>query len=177
MPEVRFILEAGQWATNTPFFRISSTSSSVDQTQCAITVLTSVSISSWDKYSPFPEEMNRTLVGDIAELHFSPTTANADNLRREAIAGEIFITGNTVIDAMDYTVRDDYVFNNALLNDLDFAGKRVIVVTCHRRENYGKPMEEIMTAIAKVVELHPDVEVVYPVHLSPVSSTIAPNRL
>ena len=122
----------------------------------------------WDKYSPFPEEMNRTLVGDIAELHFSPTTANADNLRREAIAGEIFITGNTVIDAMDYTVRDDYVFNNALLNDLDFAGKRVIVVTCHRRENYGKPMEEIMTAIAKVVELHPDVEVVYPVHLSPV---------
>ena len=122
----------------------------------------------WDKYSPFPEEMNRTLVGDIAELHFSPTTANADNLRREAIAGEIFITGNTVIDAMDYTVRDDYVFNNALLNDLDFASKRVIVVTCHRRENYGKPMEEIMTAIAKVVELHPDVEVVYPVHLSPV---------
>ena len=122
----------------------------------------------WDKYSPFPEEMNRTLVGDIAALHFSPTTANADNLRREAIAGEIFITGNTVIDAMDYTVRDDYVFNNALLNDLDFAGKRVIVVTCHRRENYGKPMEEIMTAIAKVVELHPDVEVVYPVHLSPV---------
>ena len=122
----------------------------------------------WDKYSPFPEEMNRTLVGDIADLHFSPTTANADNLRREAIAGSIFITGNTAIDAMGYTVRDDYTFNTPLLNELDFAGKRIIVVTCHRRENYGKPMEDIMTAIAKVVELHPDVEVVYPVHLSPV---------
>jgi len=122
----------------------------------------------WDKYSPFPEEMNRTLVGDIAELHFSPTVANADNLRREAIAGKIFITGNTAIDAMGYTVREDYTFNTPLLNELDFAGKRIIVVTCHRRENYGQPMQDIMNAIAKVVELHPDVEVVYPVHLSPV---------
>ena len=122
----------------------------------------------WDKYSPFPEEMNRTLVGDIAELHFSPTVANADNLRREAIAGSIFITGNTAIDAMGYTVREDYTFNTPLLNGLDFANKRIVVVTCHRRENYGKPMEDIMTAIATVVELHPDVEVVYPVHLSPV---------
>ena len=122
----------------------------------------------WDKYSPYPEEMNRVLVGNIAALHFSPTVSNAENLRREAIAGEIFITGNTVIDAMGYTVREDYTFNTPLLNQLDFAGKRIIAVTCHRRENYGKPMEDIMTAIAKVVELHPDVEVVYPVHLSPV---------
>lgn len=73
----------------------------------------------WDKYSPFPEEMNRTLVGDIADLHFSPTKANADNLRREAIAGEIFITGNTAIDAMQYTVRKDYRFTTELLNHLD----------------------------------------------------------
>lgn len=122
----------------------------------------------WDKYSPFPEEMNRTLVGDIAELHFSPTKSNADNLVREAIAGKIFITGNTAIDAMRYTVRDNYRFVTPLLNELDFTGKRVIVVTCHRRENYGKPMEDIMQAIARVVELHEDVEVVYPVHLSPV---------
>jgi len=122
----------------------------------------------WDKYSPFPEEMNRTLVGDIAELHFSPTKANADNLRREDIRGEIFITGNTAIDAMSYTVRDDYTFTTPLLNELDFAGKRIVVVTCHRRENYGKPMEDIMQAVAEVVRLHPDVEVVYPVHLSPV---------
>ena len=131
----------------------------------------------WDKYSPFPEEMNRTLVGDIAELHFSPTKANADNLRREAIAGKIFITGNTAIDAMGYTVKDDYTFATAELNDLDFKGRRVIVVTCHRRENYGEPMEQIMKAIAKVVELHPDVEVVYPVHLSPVVQECAAKYL
>ncbi len=122
----------------------------------------------WDKYSPFPEEMNRTLVGDIADLHFSPTKANADNLRREAIAGEIFITGNTAIDAMQYTVRKDYCFTTELLNHLDFEHKRVLAVTCHRRENYGQPMQDIMHAILEVVERHPDVEVVYPVHLSPV---------
>ena len=122
----------------------------------------------WDKYSPFPEEMNRTLVGDIADLHFSPTRANAENLRREAIMGEIFITGNTAIDAMQYTVRKDYTFTTELLNHLDFENRRVIAVTCHRRENYGKPMQDIMHAILEVVERHPDVEVVYPVHLSPV---------
>ena len=122
----------------------------------------------WDKYSPFPEEMNRTLVGDIADLHFSPTRANAENLRREAVMGEIFVTGNTAIDAMQYTVRGDYTFTTELLNHLDFAHRRVIAVTCHRRENYGKPMQDIMHAILEVVERHPDVEVVYPVHLSPV---------
>ena len=122
----------------------------------------------WDKYSPFPEEMNRTLVGDIADLHFSPTRANAENLRREAIMGEIFITGNTAIDAMQYTVRGDYTFTTELLNHLDFVHRRVIAITCHRRENYGKPMQDIMHAILEVVERHPDVEVVYPVHLSPV---------
>ena len=122
----------------------------------------------YDKYSPFPEEMNRTLVGDIADLHFSPTKANAENLRREAIRGEIFVTGNTAIDAMGYTVKEGRRFQTALLNDLDFEHHRIITVTCHRRENYGKPMEEILSAIAEVVRTHEDVEVVYPVHLSPV---------
>ena len=122
----------------------------------------------YDKYSPFPEEMNRTLVGDIADLHFSPTRANAGNLRRESVAGEIFITGNTAIDAMGYTVKADRKFQNELLNRLDFEHHRIIAVTCHRRENYGKPMEDIMSAIAEVVRTHEDVEVVYPVHLSPV---------
>ena len=112
----------------------------------------------WDKYSPFPEEMNRTLVGDIADLHFSPTKANADNLRREAIMGDIFITGNTAIDAMQYTVKPNFVFPTALLNELDFQNHRIIAVTCHRRENYGKPMEDIMHAILEIVETHPDVE-------------------
>lgn len=122
----------------------------------------------WDKYSPFPEEMNRTLVGDIADLHFSPTAANAENLRRESIMGDVFITGNTAIDAMKYTVRADYDFPTALLNTLDFENRRILAVTCHRRENYGQPMHDIMHAILRIVEENPDVEVVYPVHLSPV---------
>ena len=121
----------------------------------------------YDKYSPYPEEMNRVLVSDMADLHFSPTRANAENLRREAVMGKIFITGNTAIDAMRTTVQKDFRFSTELLNTLDFSGKRVIVVTCHRRENYGEPMENIMHAIRDVVECHDDVEVVYPVHLSP----------
>lgn len=122
----------------------------------------------WDKYSPYPEEMNRTLVGDIAELHFCPTQNNRDNLLREGLRGEMFLTGNTVIDAMQTTVRPDYVFQTKALNDLDFTGRRVITLTCHRRENYGKPMENVMQAVKTLVERHEDVEVVYPVHLSPV---------
>ena len=122
----------------------------------------------WDKYSPFPEEMNRTLVGDIADLHFSPTKANAENLKRESVMGDVFITGNTAIDAMRYTVKPDFKFGLPELDSLDFEHKRVIAVTCHRRENYGQPMQDIMHAILDVVESHPDVEVVYPVHVSPV---------
>ena len=131
----------------------------------------------YDKYSPFPEEMNRTLVGDIAALHFSPTAANAENLRREAVQGEIFITGNTVIDAMATTVRPDFRFRTEALNTLDFAHRRVIALTCHRRENYGKPMHDIFRAVREVVLTHPDVEVVYPVHLSPAVRTCAREEL
>lgn len=122
----------------------------------------------WDKYSPFPEEMNRTLVGDIAELHFSPTLTNLDNLKAEGIRGDMFITGNTAIDAMKTTVKEEFTFEDPLLNSLDFEGRRIIAVTCHRRENYGQPMENIMKAIRAIVDAHPDTEVVYPVHLSPV---------
>ena len=122
----------------------------------------------YDKYSPYPEEMNRTLVGDIAALHFSPTAANAENLRREAVQGEIFITGNTVIDAMKTTVQRPYHFNTELLNHLDWEHKKIVVLTCHRRENYGEPMENIFRAVCRLVADHPDMEVVYPVHLSPV---------
>ena len=121
----------------------------------------------YDPYSPFPEEMNRTLVSDIAALHFAPTAANAENLRKEAVRGKIFITGNTVIDAMKTTVREDFIFDQPVLDALDFAEKRVIALTCHRRENYGKPMEDIFQAVRYIVERYPDVEVVYPVHLSP----------
>ena len=122
----------------------------------------------WDQYSPFPEEMNRTMVGDIAALHFCPTMNNLRNLERESVSGDKFVTGNTVIDAMQTTVRPDFVFSVPELNELDFHHKRVIAVTCHRRENYGQPMVNIMEAIRELVERHPQVEVVYPVHLSPV---------
>ena len=122
----------------------------------------------YDPYSPFPEEMNRTLVGDIARLHFAPTRANAENLRREAVQGEIFITGNTVIDALKTTVQPDYRFRTQLLNELDYTGRQIILVTCHRRENYGQPMTNIMKALRRLAEDFPQADLVYPVHLSPV---------
>ena len=122
----------------------------------------------WDKYSPFPEEMNRKLVGDIADLHFCPTPANRENLAREGITDGVFVTGNTVIDALKTTVRTDYSFSTQALNGLDYTGKRIILVTCHRRENYGQPMANIMTALRRIADAFPDVELVYPVHLSPV---------
>ena len=122
----------------------------------------------WDKYSPFPEEINRSLVGRIAELNFAPASANGENLLAEGIKDGIFITGNTVIDAMKYTVRDDYKFEAEALNSLDFENKRIITVTCHRRENYGKPLSDIMQALKKIVETFEDVVIVDPVHLSPI---------
>ena len=109
----------------------------------------------YDKYSPFPEEMNRTLVGDIADLHFCPTVANRDNLAREGITKGVFITGNTVIDALKTTIVKGYHFSTDGLNRLDFAGKKVILVTCHRRENYGRPMENIMAALRQLAQTFP----------------------
>ena len=131
----------------------------------------------YDRYSPFPEEMNRTLVSDIAALHFAPTSANVDNLRRESAQGEIFRTGNTVIDAMRTTVRPDYRFATAELNELDFKSRRVIVLTCHRRENYGQPMHDILRAVRDVAGRYEDVEIVYPVHLSPAVRACAQEEL
>lgn len=121
----------------------------------------------FDRWSPFPEEMNRSLVGRIATLHFAPTANNARNLEREAVTGDIFVTGNTVIDAMAYTVRGEG-FDSAELSALDFSGKRLITLTCHRRENYGAPMRGIFTAVRRLAQAHPEVLIVYPVHLSPV---------
>jgi len=122
----------------------------------------------YDKYSPFPEEMNRCLTGRITDIHFSPTVRNRDNLIKEAISGDkIYITGNTVIDALKTTVKKDYVFEDETLRNVDFENKRVITVTAHRRENLGKPLENICNAIKNVVLSHKDVEVVYPVHLNP----------
>ena len=131
----------------------------------------------WDRYSPFPEEMNRTLVGDLASLHFCPTPANRENLLQEGIRDGIFVTGNTVIDALKTTVQPAYRFRTDLLNTLDYAGKRATLVTCHRRENYGQPMENIMGAQRRLVEDFPEVELVYPVHLSPAVQEVAQRHL
>ena len=122
----------------------------------------------YDKYSPYPEEMNRRMVSAIADLHFCPTPSNRDNLAREGIEQGVFLTGNTVIDALQTTVVKDFHFSEGVLNDLDYVNRKVILVTCHRRENYGQPMANIMTALRRVADAFPEVELVYPVHLSPV---------
>ena len=122
----------------------------------------------WDKYSPFPEEMNRKLVSAIADLYFCPTENNRNNLLKEGITQGLFVTGNTVIDALKTTVREDYRFATDELNHLPYGEKKVLLVTCHRRENYGEPMRNIMLALRQIAEENPDVELVYPVHLSPV---------
>lgn len=123
---------------------------------------------SGDKYSPFPEEINRRLTSQIASLHFSPTAANAENLRREGISTGVFVTGNTVIDAMKYTINLERRTSNSVLEDIDFESGRVITLTCHRRENYGEPMENIFSAARDLVRKYTDVQLVYPVHLSPI---------
>lgn len=128
----------------------------------------------YDIYSPFPEEMNRQLTGRIAQLHFSPTQRNFNNLIKENVDEEkIYITGNTVIDALKTTVKEDYEFESECLRSIDFENKRVIVVTAHRRENLGKPLEDICTAIAEIVDEYEDTEVIYPVHLNPAVREVA----
>lgn len=122
----------------------------------------------YDKWSPFPEEMNRKMVGAIADLHFCPTVANQKNLQRENITQGVFLTGNTVIDALQTTVVKYFTFAEDILNNLDYENRKVILVTCHRRENYGQPMTNIMTALRRIADAFPEVELVYPVHLSPV---------
>lgn len=120
-----------------------------------------------DIYSPFPEEMNRRLTGGIATLHFAPTPTAHANLRAEGIPeGRIFVTGNTVIDALHHTVRPDYVLP-AELRGVDFADHRVLLVTTHRRENLGEPMRHVYRAIRDIIEELGDVEVIFPVHRNP----------
>lgn len=119
----------------------------------------------WDKYSPYPEEMNRQMVDDLADLYFAPTTRSKDNLIKENHpAHNIFVTGNTAIDALQETVKDNY--NHEILQRIN-PNHRIILVTMHRRENQGKPMERVFKAIKEVVDGIPDVEIIYPVHLSP----------
>jgi UDP-N-acetylglucosamine 2-epimerase (non-hydrolysing) len=124
----------------------------------------------WNKYSPFPEEMNRQLTGVLADLHFSPTAMSAENLLKENKLNEsIFITGNTAIDALKTTVKNEY--QHEVLDKI--GNDRLILLTAHRRENLGEPMRNMFRAIKRIVEEQPDVQVVYPVHLNPVVREIA----
>lgn len=125
-------------------------------------------------YSPYPEEANRKLTGVLADYHFAPTETNRKNLLNEGYDDDkIFITGNTVIDALTYAEKSDFVFKEAVLNAIDFDVKRVILLTCHRRENLGEPMRRIFTAVRRIAESYDDVEVVFPVHLNPKVRAIA----
>lgn len=121
----------------------------------------------YDKYSPFPEEMNRQLTSRLADLHFAPTKSNSENLFKEGIKNNVFITGNTVIDALKTTVRSDYKFCESRLNELDFNSSKYILLTAHRRENLGEPLENILNAISQIIKENEDVRVIYPMHLNP----------
>jgi len=124
----------------------------------------------FDKYRPFPEEMNRKLTGALADLHFAPTLSNKNNLINEGVdRNKIYITGNTVIDAIKTTVKKDYIFQNEELKNINFNDKekRIITVEAHRRENLGLPLENICNAVRDIVEKYNDIEIVYPVHLNP----------
>lgn len=121
-----------------------------------------------NKFSPFPEEMNRKLTGTLTDLHFAPTLTARDNLLTEAVAArDIFVTGNTVIDALAATVDANYQFDDELLSSIDYANKKVILVTTHRRENLGEPMRQVYQALRDIVTEYPNVEIVFPVHKNP----------
>lgn len=121
-----------------------------------------------NKYSPYPEEMNRKLTGAIADMHFAPTAISKQNLLKENVNPDnILVTGNTVIDALQATVQKDYVFEDAEFNKVFESGHRLILMTTHRRENLGEPMRHVYKALKSVLENHEDVEAIFPVHKNP----------
>ena len=128
----------------------------------------------WNKYSPYPEEMNRQMVGVLADMHFAPTENSKNSLLKEGKKPEnIYVTGNTAIDALATTVKDTY--SNPVL---DWAkDSRLILITAHRRENLGEPMRGMFRAIRRIVEEYPDVKAVYPVHLNPKVREVAKDVL
>ncbi len=121
-----------------------------------------------NKYSPFPEEMNRKLTGALADYHFAPTATSKANLLRENVPeANITVTGNTVIDALKTTVKPDYRFDDDNLHEVLESGKRLILMTTHRRENLGEPMRHVYKALCEVLRTHSDVEAIFPVHKNP----------
>lgn len=127
----------------------------------------------WDKYSPYPEEMNRQVIDDLADLYFAPTDTSANNLKLGHHQRGITVTGNTAIDALHYTINEDY--HHDVLNEID-PTHQIILLTMHRRENWGAPMEETFKAIKHVVDQRPNIDVIYPVHLNPKVRDVA-NRV
>ena len=121
-----------------------------------------------NKWSPFPEEMNRCLTARIADYHFAPTENNRRNLRREGVTRNIFVTGNTVIDSFHTTVKENYRFANDLLNPAAASGRKIVLITAHRRENWGHPLKNICEAILELSIRYPELLFIYPVHLNPI---------
>ena len=126
-----------------------------------------------DIYSPFPEEANRKLTGAIATLHFSATESNKANLEKENIDKNIYITGNTVIDALISVIDNDYKFEDKSLNNIDFNNKKIVLLTAHRRENWGEPMKDIFAAVKEFVTKNEDVNVIFPMHKNPLIRELA----
>jgi UDP-N-acetylglucosamine 2-epimerase (non-hydrolysing) len=120
----------------------------------------------YNKYSPYPEEMNRCLTARIANLHFAPTENNRKNLANENVTEGVFVTGNTVLDAFKTTVKKDYIFKNDALKTIDY-NKKIILKTAHRRENLGAPLISICNAINRLAHDNSDIAIIYPVHLNP----------
>jgi len=128
----------------------------------------------YNKQEPFPEEANRCLTGVLADVHLAPTVLSKQHLLLENVPAEkIYITGNTSIDVIGMTFQADYIFELDALNTVDFTGQRVITMTAHRGENLGAPLESICRAVKRIVEDHPDVTVVYAVHLNPAVQEVA----
>ncbi len=125
-------------------------------------------------YSPYPEEANRMMTGVLADFHFAPTETSRENLLREGFdANKIFVTGNTSIDALSWVIDENYKFEEEIINKIDFKNKKVILLTAHRRENIGRPMENIFSALKDIAEENKDVEIIYPMHLNPKVREIA----
>jgi len=124
---------------------------------------------SYNKFSPWPEEINRKIIDVVSDFMFAPTSMSKDNLVKEGInENQIYITGQTAVDAAMLTIRTNYVFKEERLNEILKQNGRVIAMTAHRKENYGPPMNRMFRAIRRIADEHPDVSIIYPVHLSPV---------
>ena len=125
-------------------------------------------------YSPYPEEANRMMTGVLTDFHFAPTNTSKNNLLREGYdENKIFITGNTSIDALSWVIDENFKFEQEIINNIDFDNKKVILLTAHRRENIGEPMENIFSALKDIAQENNEVEVIYPMHLNPKVREIA----